>query len=135
MSEREVLPCPFCGRQPDIEDGDTLYPTGWYREVDGMYVGVMPDERRPGDRARYGMHCKESSGGCGAEITGLTKDDAIDRWNRRAALSAPPADVLALLDDLSVLIGALPHSDEKREALRRIDAVLIAAARAGGMHG
>lgn len=79
----EVLPCPFCGRQPDINDGDTLYPTGTgWEESDGLRFYRKMSEV-PKEQWCYGMHCTESSGGCGAEIRGDNEFEALEKWNRR----------------------------------------------------
>lgn len=86
----EMLPCPFCGKQVDLDDPDTLYPSGvFWRDgaVPGMpelrtYHGVL--ERREGDGMCYGMHCPSNSCGCGAEIHGDSKEETVAAWNRRA---------------------------------------------------
>lgn len=84
----EIKPCPFCGKSVDMDDGDTLYPIGVYwRESE-----YVPDERHyvghkehnpETDHPCYGMHCPESSGGCGAQITGDSLEETIDNWNTR----------------------------------------------------
>lgn len=83
----EALPCPFCGRASDIQDDETLYPTGgWWRHAeDGLRHYVRHRERKPGDGMVWGMHCPEVYGGCGAEVDGDTKDEALAKWNRRAS--------------------------------------------------
>lgn len=80
-----LLPCPFCGKTVDLEDCDTLYPIGLYwREEGGIRHYVRHEDRKEGDERVWGMHCPEVSGGCGAEITADSKQDAISAWNRRA---------------------------------------------------
>lgn len=80
----EVKPCPFCGRQPNIEDGDTLYPTGGgWKQRDG-FRSYHRHSEVPKEQWCYGMNCTESSGGCGAEIRGDSELEALERWNRRA---------------------------------------------------
>lgn len=92
-----VLPCPFCGRKVEMDDPDTLYPAGVYwRELDdavfsplGAKHYVSARQRKPGDQPCFTMHCPVSAGGCGAEITGDSKEDAIAAWNRRPKGNVP----------------------------------------------
>ena len=80
-----LLPCPFCGKAVDLEDDDTLYPVGFYwREKDGVRHYIRHKDRKQGDESVWGMHCSETSGGCGAEIESDSKQEAINAWNRRA---------------------------------------------------
>lgn len=79
-----MKPCPFCGKQVDLEDHDTLYPTGTGWSVQGGFRTYHSSEEVPPEQRCWGMHCPESAGGCGAEITGHTRQEAIDKWNRRA---------------------------------------------------
>lgn len=69
----------------DFEDGDTLYPTGtgWLEE-DGLRHYVRYTDA-PKNQWCWGMHCPEPAGGCGAEVHGDTKDEALAKWNRRAS--------------------------------------------------
>lgn len=60
-----ILPCPFCGKTPNTEDCDFVYPVN-----------------RKGTLHRAG--CIELAGGCGAEVLGSSKKDAICKWNTRA---------------------------------------------------
>lgn len=81
----ELLPCPFCGKPVDLNDADTLYPSGIYWRGDGETRHYIRHyERKPGDSPVWGMHCPETSGGCGAEIEGHSKPDTIAAWNKRA---------------------------------------------------
>ena len=80
----DIKPCPFCGHPVDPDDPDSVYPngTGWY---------VFLDEHRaycskldvPPDQWCYSVNCVTMSGGCGAEMSGDSKQEAIDKWNRR----------------------------------------------------
>ena len=79
-----LLPCPFCGKSATVEDADTLYPTGQYwRLEDGIKLYIRHKDRKIEDQFVWGMHCPEASGGCGAEITADSKQDAINAWNKR----------------------------------------------------
>lgn len=75
--------CPFCGMPVDMENDDTLYPTatGWMPTPEGRHYRsflLVPKEQWC-----YGMHCPETAGGCGAEIQGDSKEEALAKWNRR----------------------------------------------------
>jgi len=44
----DMLPCPFCGKNVDLEDPDTLHPDGLYwRVVDGINTtsGIKIDKK------------------------------------------------------------------------------------------
>lgn len=81
----ELKPCPFCGMKPDLEDGDTLYPSGihWVEMDDEYYIYYRRSEAPEGSQPCWDIYCVEVAGGCGANITGHSKKDAIDKWNRR----------------------------------------------------
>ena len=91
MSEREALkPCPFCDKAVDLGDPDTLYPTMAWRKDDDICHYVRIDEPHHG--LVWTMHCSEQAGGCGAEISGDSREEAIAAWNRRAALATDALD-------------------------------------------
>lgn len=81
--------CPFCGMKcvPDI---DTLYPSGiGWKEGDlgdgnmiRHYVSIHK-EHVPEEQWCYKIVCNESYGGCGATVYGDSKQEAIDKWNKR----------------------------------------------------
>lgn len=80
-----MKPCPFCGMKVDMEDYDTLYPsgTGWeYNEELGMRT-YHSFREVPKEQWCYTMHCVTTAGGCGAEMPGDSRDEAIEKWNRR----------------------------------------------------
>lgn len=80
------LPCPFCGKPVDLEDQDTLYPSGisWRDHEDpGMRSYHARRDHKEGDGKCWRMHCPTPSGGCGAEISGDSKEEALAAWNRR----------------------------------------------------
>lgn len=82
----EAMPCPFCGRASNIHDSETLFPTGArWRETDIGRIYHRQLDGKDSDGWVWGMHCPESYGGCGAEIHGDTKDEALAKWNRRAS--------------------------------------------------
>ena len=85
---QELKPCPFCGKCPDVSDGDTLYPTGmaWKDEDQGEYRSyhTLALHEVPSSQWCHGMHCVEVAGGCGAQVAGDSRQEAIDRWNARA---------------------------------------------------
>ena len=80
----KMKPCPFCGKEVDLEDNDTLYPngTGWE---------IRPNGKRsyhsfrdvPKEQWCWSMHCPTTSGGCGVKMSGDSKQEAIDKWNKR----------------------------------------------------
>lgn len=83
----KLLPCPFCGMRPDLEDPDTLYPSGTvWRKTEGDEWRSYHNwkDRQEGDGICYAMHCPTQSGGCGADITADSRAEAIAAWNRRA---------------------------------------------------
>lgn len=83
-------PCPFCGMEIDLEDVDTVYPsgTGWidvpFEEMEGgSYRHYVPASQVPPEQWCYKIICNESYGGCTAEIHADSKEEAIERWNNR----------------------------------------------------
>ena len=78
-----LLPCPFCGKEPEEDDEDVCYPsgTGW-KETRGFrhYVNFR---EVPMEQWCYSVHCVKHHGGCGVEMHGDSEQEAIDRWNRR----------------------------------------------------
>ena len=79
-----MKPCPFCGHQVDLTDPDTIYPNGagWYNHPNGFraYCGR---NKVPNDQWCYSIHCVTTAGGCGVEISGDSRQECIDKWNRR----------------------------------------------------
>ena len=78
-------PCPFCGKKIDPTDIDTLYPsgTGW-ETGEGGYRHYVSAREVPKDQWCYKVVCQEHYGGCGAEVHGDSKEEALEKWNRRA---------------------------------------------------
>lgn len=79
-----MKPCPFCGHKVDLEDADTLYPTGtgWREEHDG-FRSYHSFRDVPREQWCWAMHCPETAGGCGAQIDADSKDEALEKWERR----------------------------------------------------
>ena len=109
----KMLPCPFCGKKADLDDPDTLYPSGIFWR-DGAVPG-MPElrtyhrrqDRQEGDGVCYAMHCPTPAGGCGAEIMGDSKEEVIEAWNRRVPAAAKAdAEVQGLLRRIAPLLEA-----------------------------
>lgn len=78
--------CPFCGKVPDLDEPDTLYPTGivwkYNKEFDRISYHTrreMPDY----DGQCYSLNCPTHLGGCGAEIHGDSIEEVKERWERR----------------------------------------------------
>jgi len=80
------LPCPFCGMAVDLEDPDTLYPsgTGWKFNEELQMRTYHSFREVPPEQWCYGLHCSVQAGGCGAEMHGDTKSDTLAAWNKRA---------------------------------------------------
>ncbi len=76
--------CPFCGHKVDLDDPDTLYPngTGWKIRDNGMR-SYHSFHDVPREQWCYSMHCPTTAGGCGAEISGDSAQECIDKWNTR----------------------------------------------------
>ena len=84
--EEEIKPCPFCGKQPDLSDPDTLYPSGtlWRWEPKfKMRVYFHQNDRQFSDGACYTLHCTRQAGGCGAEMHADSREETISAWNSR----------------------------------------------------
>lgn len=69
----ELLPCPFCGFQPDINEPDCIYPACRPEyDADGKITFQL-----------YNLVCYESAGGCSAHVLGYDRDECIRLWNTR----------------------------------------------------
>lgn len=79
-----VKNCPFCGYAVDVTDPDTFHPNsvGWVI-TDGIkhYVSFR---QVPKEQWCYVLRCPEIYGGCGAEINGDSKEECLNKWNKRA---------------------------------------------------
>ena len=86
MTKKSTMkPCPFCSKPVDLEDADVLYPNGSGYEIldDGMY-SYKSFREVPPEQWCWSIHCPVSSGGCGAQLSGDSKQETTDKWNRRA---------------------------------------------------
>lgn len=80
-----ILPCPFCGMEVDLEDGDTLYPTGsGWKDCVGGFRSYHNYKEVPKEQWCYGLHCPTTAGGCGVEMQGDSMKETIEKWNKRA---------------------------------------------------
>lgn len=88
-----LKPCPFCGLQSHQEWDDTMYPSGvGWREDTGVIDDVTPfrhylgtDQRHRWQGKCYEINCAIQYGGCGANISADSKEEVIEKWNRRIA--------------------------------------------------
>lgn len=76
-----MLPCPFCGKQVDLTDEDTLYPSGdgwlWDEFLECKTYHSLRDV--PQEQWCYLLHCS-----CGVTMYGDSKQETIENWNRRS---------------------------------------------------
>jgi hypothetical protein len=64
----KIQPCPFCGYKfNQMDEDDFCYPYG--REIQGRQLWVAG--------------CIEHAGGCSAHVLGVSKEEAVEFWNRR----------------------------------------------------
>jgi hypothetical protein len=79
-----IKPCPFCGHELDIENGDTLYPSGiGYKIRDNGKISYHSYREVPPENWCYKIVCNTTEGGCGAEISDNSRKECIDKWNTR----------------------------------------------------
>jgi hypothetical protein len=90
--------CPFCGFRFPKDLIDNVYPSGicWILEEDGRKHYVRrsdldkPRKRKFKDSGPcYDVVCQESMGGCGAQISADSREEAIKKWNRRPTTGQP----------------------------------------------
>ena len=83
MPNPPLLACPFCGHLPQ-DWQDFLHPTGRaWRDDDGMRHYMRWDDPRGTHGQVWELSCLEHEGGCGATMTGDSRQDVLDKWNRR----------------------------------------------------
>lgn len=81
----QFKPCPFCGKEIDPDqDDDAFYPngTGW-KVRDNGYISYHSARDLPQEQWCWSVHCAVTSGGCGAEMSGDTREEAMSKWNTR----------------------------------------------------
>lgn len=81
----QAKPCPFCGKRIEVTDVDTLYPSGigWTDHHTDGFRSYHKAMEVPKEQWCYKIVCAESHGGCGAEMHGDDKEEAIEKWNQR----------------------------------------------------
>ena len=67
-----LKPCPFCGKTPDINDPDCIYPASRDKDLRGKFK-------------HWNLNCFETGDGCAASILGSSKEDVIKKWNTRVS--------------------------------------------------
>lgn len=109
-----MLPCPFCNHQPNIDDGDTLYPINR-------------------SKTSWQFYCTATSGGCDASVVGNSRDDAIRRWNTRATVpladfeqcAASSDQAWSICNEVAAALGEhLDREAGSAESVRQIIAAL-----------
>lgn len=82
-----VKPCPFCGHQPE-DRRDFFHPTGTVWQDRLLNGRKFRTYHRHGTKEYDGrcwvLACLTHEGGCGAEMSGDSEEDTLERWNRRA---------------------------------------------------
>lgn len=78
--------CPFCGAGIDETDSDCCHPNGtaWlFEREEGFRRYVRASGEVPREQWCWEINCVKHYGGCGANISGDTREEAISNWNRR----------------------------------------------------
>ena len=86
ITDPKIKPCPFCGMSVDLQDPDSLYPngTGWAFNDNLGFRTYHSAKEVPAEQWCYSLHCVVHHGGCGAEMHADSRQEAIDRWNKRS---------------------------------------------------
>lgn len=121
-----LLACPFCGHQHDHNDPDVLHPSGsaWQEAEDGLRHYVRAKTVDPKYWC-YQVSCPTIYGGCGAEITADSRDEAIAAWNRRVYAALKPL-TKAQID----VIKAAAYRETKDDSYYDMEAIVRGVERA-----
>lgn len=121
IKPEELKPCPFCGKEPDIRDGDSLYPTGTGWKDEGEYRSYHKGSEVPKEQWCYAAGCSELSGGCSAEVFGDSRQEAIEKWNTRAI---PDTHRVVPVELLKMALESIPWELRDSEASLEIRAII-----------
>jgi hypothetical protein len=123
------LPCPFCGKSVDLDDSDTLYPSGdgWKFDEDLQTRTYHRYNEVPREQWCYAIHCPIQAGGCGAEMPGDSKEEVLAKWNKRTVMTF---NAEALIAKLKQAASNLSHYNaaEGDSWYRERDARMVAQA-------
>ena len=82
--------CPFCGRKMELYSLNNVYPSGFYwKEEHGTVTydtlgnALKEGHFVPPEQWCWKVVCAEEDGGCGAEMHGNSKVEAVEKWNTR----------------------------------------------------
>jgi hypothetical protein len=79
-----LKPCPCCGRaQYNPEDPDVIHPSGSWATSEEGYRHYLPSGDPAAEGKCYVVNCVLHYGGCGLNVSGDSKEEAIAAWNRR----------------------------------------------------
>ena len=80
MKRNKMLPCPFCGKNIDITDPDTLYPSGVGWKFDEILEckSYHHYSEIPKDNWCFQIYCE-----CGCNLYADSKEEVIALWNKR----------------------------------------------------
>lgn len=146
MNQHELLkPCPYCGWQAGNDLRDVVYPTAtyghWLDARDHSQGHIYNHEAKGASHQIWRVVCQENMGGCGASVTGTSRDFAMAHWNQRQQV-LPRSDLDAVLDSYGAALGGkfngatlLEYIDrypQHRDALNRYSQVILASQPATG---
>lgn len=94
----EAKNCPCCGKTINLSNEDTMHiQGGWFvhkKEPDlisyrtSSFIhdmkNMFPKKYGIDFGYCYVINCAESYGGCGLSISGNSKKDVLEKWNRRS---------------------------------------------------
>lgn len=90
MENDKISPCPFCGSELDVNDPDVLHrePFGWVDKIIGGFMTRQylhrndPLGSEPHGQC-WSLNCPTIYGGCGVGISGDSREETIQKWERR----------------------------------------------------